>query len=135
MRRMEILTGVERRREWSDDDKLRILGEAEAEGVSLASVARRHDLLPQQLYTWRRLFRQASEAQAGSAAAPSMTLLPVEVVAPSCSADEPVRPRASLRRRRVRPIEVTLANGRRLRVDPTIAAVDLRRLIQVLDEA
>ena len=51
MRRMEILTGVERRREWSNEDKLRILGEAEAEGVNLASVARRHDLLPQQLYT------------------------------------------------------------------------------------
>ena len=132
---MEILTGVERRREWSDEDKLRILGEAEAEGVSLASVARRHDLLPQQLYTWRRLFRQASEVQARSAAASSMTLLPVEVVAPSCSADEPVRSRPLPRRRRVRPIAVTLANGRRLRADPMIAAEDLRRLIQVLDEA
>jgi transposase len=133
MGRIEILTGVERRREWSDEDKLRILAEAEEDGVSLASVARRHDLLPQQLYTWRRLFRQAAEAQA-TGAPPSMTLVPLEVVASGVE-DERVRSRPSPRRRRVCPIEVTLANGRRLRADPTIAAEDLRRLIQVLDEA
>ena len=61
MGRVEIL-GRERRRVWSDEDKLRILAEAETQGVGLAAVARRHDLCPQQLYTWRRLFRQAAEA-------------------------------------------------------------------------
>jgi transposase len=49
MGRAEIL-GLERRRTWSDEDKLRILAEADAPEISIASVARRHDLCPQQLY-------------------------------------------------------------------------------------
>ena len=48
MGRMEIITGRERRRRWSDEEKLSILEEASRSGVSAASVARRHDILPQQ---------------------------------------------------------------------------------------
>ncbi|WP_420914304.1 hypothetical protein [Acidiphilium multivorum] len=33
--RMEIITGVERRRRWRDEDKLRIVAEAEAPGAVL----------------------------------------------------------------------------------------------------
>ncbi len=40
---MEILTGVERRRRWRLEDKLRIMAEAEQPGVRFAEVARRHD--------------------------------------------------------------------------------------------
>ena len=54
MGRMEILTGVERRRDWSDDDKLSILEEAAVEGARIVDVARRHDIHPQQIYTGRR---------------------------------------------------------------------------------
>ncbi len=42
MGRMEILTGVERRRDWSDDAKLSILEEAAVAGAKIADVARRH---------------------------------------------------------------------------------------------
>ena len=59
MGRMEIITGRERRRRWSDDEKLRILEQASSPDVSAAEVARRHDILPQQVYTWRRQFRAA----------------------------------------------------------------------------
>lgn len=40
---MEIITGIERRRRWSDGDKLRVVAEAELPGVCLAAIARRHD--------------------------------------------------------------------------------------------
>nr|WP_234705774.1 transposase [Sinorhizobium meliloti] len=54
MGRVEILTGVERRRLWTDEDKLRILGEVQTSGSGVAEIARRHDILPQQIYTWRK---------------------------------------------------------------------------------
>lgn len=58
MGRVEILTGGERRRFWSDDQKLAILEEVATSGLTVAEVARRHDVLPQQIYAWRRKFAQ-----------------------------------------------------------------------------
>lgn len=46
MARVEILTGVERRRVWTEEDKLRILEEVETSGSGVAEVARRHDISP-----------------------------------------------------------------------------------------
>ncbi len=54
---MEIITGVERRRRWRDEDKLRIVAEAEAPDAVFAQVARRHDISRGQLWNWRRLAR------------------------------------------------------------------------------
>ena len=39
---MEIITGVERRRRWRTDEKLRIVAESEAPGAVISMVARRH---------------------------------------------------------------------------------------------
>jgi transposase len=41
---MEIITGVERRRQWRDEEKLRILAELDQPGVKCSEVARRHDI-------------------------------------------------------------------------------------------
>ena len=51
----EILGRVERRRRFSVEQKLAILTEATARGANLSEVARRHGLLPAQVYKWRRL--------------------------------------------------------------------------------
>ena len=124
MGRIEILTGRERRRRWSEEEKLLMLAEAEDEGIALAEVARRHDVHPQQLYTWRGMMRKAS-----SPSAPVPTFLPVEI------AEQPTQEPAPKRRRRTEAVDVTLRNGRRLRVDPEIAAETLARLIQTLESA
>lgn len=42
-----------RRRRWSDDEKIRIVEESFGAGVTLAEVARRHDVSRSQLYDWR----------------------------------------------------------------------------------
>ncbi|WP_386176724.1 transposase [Sulfitobacter sp. R86518] len=42
-----------RRRRWSDDEKIRIVEESFGDGVTLAEVARRHDVSRSQLYDWR----------------------------------------------------------------------------------
>ncbi|MBP6011052.1 MAG: transposase [Alphaproteobacteria bacterium] len=53
-RRVEIRTGVERRRRWTAEEKGRIVAEAVCPGVVLAEVARRHGLAPQHLSNWIR---------------------------------------------------------------------------------
>ena len=42
-----------RRRRWTDAEKVRIVEESFGDGVTLAEVARRHDVSRSQLYDWR----------------------------------------------------------------------------------
>lgn len=48
--RVDIRTGVGRRRRWTDEDKGRIVAEAVALGSVISEVARRHELTPQHLF-------------------------------------------------------------------------------------
>jgi transposase len=61
VRRIEVFTGTGRRRLWSAEDKAAIVAESHA-GESVSAVARRHGLSSQQLFTWRREARKASES-------------------------------------------------------------------------
>ena len=56
-RRVEILTGTPQRRQWSAEEKARIVAESSAPGVVARSLALRHGVHPNQLYAWRREFR------------------------------------------------------------------------------
>lgn len=58
VQRVEVITGVERRRDWTDEEKLSIIAESCRDGVVISDVARRHGLRPQQLFTWRNEFRK-----------------------------------------------------------------------------
>ncbi len=62
VRRIEVFTGTGRRRNWSAEDKSRIVAESLTSGESVCAVARRHGLSPQQLFGWRRQARQPLEA-------------------------------------------------------------------------
>lgn len=55
--RMEIITGVECRRRWRDEGKLRIVAKASAPRAVLADVARRHGAARSQIFDWRRKAR------------------------------------------------------------------------------
>jgi transposase len=55
---MEIITGTERRRRWRDEDKVRIVAEAEAPDSVFALVARRHEISRGQLWKWRGQVRR-----------------------------------------------------------------------------
>ena len=46
------------RRLWSDAEKRRIVAESYQPGISVSVVARRHDLNTNQLFAWRRQFRE-----------------------------------------------------------------------------
>ncbi|WP_415432095.1 transposase [Acetobacter indonesiensis] len=55
---MEIITGVERRRRWSVEEKLRLVAECDAPGSSVTRVSRQHDINRALLWTWRRQVRR-----------------------------------------------------------------------------
>ncbi|QCO00228.1 transposase (plasmid) [Azospirillum argentinense] len=54
MQRVEIITGKERRRRWSEAEKARLVAETLEPGAIVAHVARRHGVAESCLYTWRR---------------------------------------------------------------------------------
>lgn len=117
-RRIEVFTGVGRRRRWSREDKAAIVAESYGEGETVCGVARRHGLTPQQLFNWRRLARDADPSR-GS---------PMFVPAVLASGSEPVAPlRRACPRSAVSGIEFEV-DGVAVRVGPdadpgTIAAV------------
>src|SRR5665213_423571 len=63
VRRIEVFTGAGRRRNWLPEEKAAIIAESYAEGERVCSVARRHGLTPQQLFTWRRQARGTRTAE------------------------------------------------------------------------
>jgi len=109
VRRLDVVeTG--RRRRWTDGAKQRIVEEAFQRGVSVLTVARRHDVDPSQIYDWRRRqFPQISRVVSGFAAV---------VVTPDC-------PSPSSRGQ----MEIVCSNGRRIIVDRD---VDVAALLRVL---
>ena len=57
--RVEVLTGPGRRRVWDEATKARVVAESYAPGAVVSAVARRWQMAPQQLFTWRREAREA----------------------------------------------------------------------------
>jgi transposase len=60
MRHVEVISGAARRRRWSDEQKRAIVAAAFAPGESVSAVARRVDVVPGQIYRWRRDLRAAA---------------------------------------------------------------------------
>ncbi len=63
-----------RRRRWTDDEKIRIVEESRRDGMTLAEVARRHEISRSMLYDWR--YRHKLGLLGG--AAPFMRLVPMD---------------------------------------------------------
>jgi len=65
-RRVEVLTGLPRWRDWSDDDKACAVEESCVPGAVVSEIARRWRIAPQQLFTWRRRSRAAALVETAS---------------------------------------------------------------------
>ena len=119
--KIEVL-GTERRRRWSLQDKRHIVEETMRPGVTVTEVARRHELAPSVVFTWRRLAREGRLGDAGPAFVPvEITPVPVQAI-PAASPP-----------RRTGLIEIILGRGRRVRVDREVDAEALRRVLQVME--
>ena len=89
LRRVEVVTGVGRRRNWPDDFKAKVVAESLEPGVVISQVARRHGLTPQQLFGWRNQMRTAlpaSDTEASSFA--SVVLAPTALEATKTAPDD-----------------------------------------------
>lgn len=120
-----VLLGVERRRRWTDEAKLAILGEVGVNGWTVQDVAQRHDVARQQIYQWRREMRRKGLWPVVDAP----VFLPVEMaVAPEAAvATEPGGMAGE--------ITVVLRNGRQLRCPDGIGDAALVRLVRLLETA
>ena len=67
-RRVEVITGVGRRRRWSLEEKARIVAESLDPATTASAAARRYGLHASQLFVWRQqLQRRASSAETSGA--------------------------------------------------------------------
>lgn len=122
--RQEVL-GCERRRRWTDEQKVSILGEVGISGATVSDVARRHDIVRQNIYQWRRELRRKGLWRGEKA-----RFLAVEIDS-GAALHEPVpstptEPVSAL-------IEIVLNNGRRLRLDANVSDLVMARLIRVTE--
>jgi len=135
----ELLGRVERRRRFSVEQKLAVLTEATAPGANMSAVARRHGLLPAQVYKWRRLAELGVIGVPGASELPAFVAVEIAQEVRSLpapvSAEKPTAGAGASRRRRRKKaglIEIELEGGRRVRVDRDVDAAALERVLDVL---
>ena len=120
---MEIITGVERRRRWRPEQKLRILSELAEPGVTVAEVARRHEVSRGLLWQWR------DAQQRGHLVLREPAFLPMRVLAVP---EAPPAPPGDAAGEPDGRIEIVLPDGTTLRVNETVGAVGLHRVLTAL---
>ena len=56
--RIEVVTGIKRRRRWSLGEKLKAVEETHSSGMSVSYVARKYGISPSLLFRWRKLITE-----------------------------------------------------------------------------
>jgi transposase len=133
----EIVARVERRRQWTLEEKAALMAEVEAAGGRVSVVARRHGISKSLLYNWRSAWRAADGlAAARAASAVSAGFIQLGVVTEATrQLPLPAAPAACPRgaglslAERVGVIEIDLPDGVRLRVDDHVSEKALRRVL------
>ena len=64
--RIEIITGRERRRRYSAEQKFALVEETMQPGMTVSAVARLHGVSPSLLFKWRQLMSQGGRAAVGA---------------------------------------------------------------------
>jgi transposase len=108
-----------RHRAWPESLKREIVSATLLPGSSVSRVARRYDVNANQVFAWRRRYRD------GAAEPTELRLLPVTVT--------PDHPRETAPAGASELIEIVLAGGYRIRVDEGVRAATLRLVLDVLE--
>ncbi|WP_407174548.1 IS66-like element accessory protein TnpA [Bradyrhizobium sp. STM 3562] len=135
-RRIEVITGQRRRRQWTAEEKARIVAESFEEGANVSEVARRHGVVRGLLTVWRHKFATAAGLQAPG-------FVPVQITSesgPAATAEEPDRlasahkelpQMASPRGKLGGMIEIEVG-GARIRVEPGVELATLSTVLSAL---
>jgi transposase len=59
--RIEVVTGIERRRRWSLGEKLKAVEESGEPGMTVSYVARKYGISPSLLFRWRKLMSEGGK--------------------------------------------------------------------------
>ena len=128
---MEIISGVERRRRWRVEEKLRIVAEVEQPGVSFLDVARRYDISRGLLWNWRQQVRRGALT-----AAVEPQFLALRVLPEPSSPPELDRPEAPSQDKQSNTcdgmIEIVLSDGVIVRIIGEVEARALQSVLGVL---
>src|SRR3954467_15432785 len=108
-----------RHRAWPESLKREIVAATLLPGSSVSRVARRYDVNANQVFAWRRRYRD------GAAEPAELRLLPVTVT--------PDHPEGLAPARASELIEIVLADGYRVRVGEGVQAATLRLVLDVLE--
>ncbi len=126
MVRGEIITALERRRRWSREEKEQLVAASFEPGVTVSEIARSAGMHASQLFRWRKELCTPSDVGGPH-------FLPVEIgpteVSVTPQAQVPVRRAGRPRKSSLIEIEI---GGCRVRVDPDVDPLALRRVLDVL---
>ena len=114
--RMDVIPAGRERRNWTPEAKARIITESMQVRANVAEIARRNDMLPQQLYAWRREARERMEA------GDQPTFVPAVV-------EEPAKPQASCAEIRIN------LRGLTIRVPDGVSADHIERVLLAVQVA
>jgi transposase len=118
-----IAPGRRRNRLWPEALKREIVAASYEPGSSVSVVARRYDVNTNQLFAWRKLYRECDRAR-GEPRGP--LLLPVTVTA---EPGPPARPSSSA----ADTIEIELSGKYRVRIGSGVDGKALRRVLDALE--
>jgi transposase len=113
-RRVEVITGIGRRRQWTDEEKAWIVAESLDPATTVSAVARRYGLHASQLFTWRQQL-------AAPAACEGPAFVPVVVAGDNAAAPAEMAGR----------MEIALGPAV-IRVGADVDAAALRRVLEVV---
>lgn len=131
---------VERRRQWTPEEKAALVGEVEAEGGRVSVVARRHGISTSLLYNWRSAWKAVALAAQATAVRPA-EFVQLGVVADASGDSQTASMRAGAvcprgagltLAERVGVIEIDLPDGVRVRVDSGVNEKALRRVLSAV---
>lgn len=151
MGRMEVITRVERRRRYSDEERAAVLAQCDEPGATVVGVSRRLGISASLIHGWRKTRREAQRIASeplqfipygvvtDAPAEPGTTLTPATPARAPAKPSSPVAPAKDLVRphpgNRPGAIDIDLANGVRLSVDSYVNEKALARVLRALVHA
>ena len=122
-----------RRRRWSEAQKRQIVAETHEPGVSVPMVAQRYNLNANQIFRWRRLFREPERAAGVGRFVPVVVEAAPGQEPEAATTSSPSENVVATGRHATGRMEIVLSGDRRVIVDRTVDGAALSRVIAVLE--